>query len=224
MNHGHYDKSKLRLRRLLETGTYSSEQSEVIQESIEKGLEDIEIKVYLNDRLSPDQMRRCMYGFTYGLQAIDVEKYAKECYSIKEMDQIRYALMNESERNVVAYLLKGDFDESQMLEIRKGNDLPDMYIQMYAMPYYTAEQMKEIRLGFQHGLSLKHISCYCDARFSDCKMNMIRKGLEKGINTVQALEYAQPDISEDSLYHAITAAEKTVRKRSHKKRGIELSL
>ena len=80
------------------------------------------------------------------------------------------------------------------------------------------------RLGFQHGLSLKHISCYCDARFSDCKMNMIRKGLEKGINTVQALEYAQPDISEDSLYHAIKAAEKTVRKRSHKKRGIELSL
>lgn len=224
MNSGYYDKSELRLQRLLKSGRYSLEQSKVIQESIEKGLEDIEIMVYLNERLNPDQMRRCMYGFTYGLQAIDVEKYAKECYSSKEMDQIRYALMNESERNVVAYLLKGDFDESQMLEIRKGNDLPDMYIQLYAVPYYTAEQMKEIRLGFQHGLSLKHISCYCDARFSDHKMNMIRKGFEKGISAAQVLEYAQPDISEDSLYRAIKVAEKTVGKRSHKKRGMELSL
>lgn len=140
------------------------------------------------------------------------------------MDQIRYALMNESERKIVAYLLKGDLDKSQMLEIRKGIDLPEMYIQLYAVPYYTAEQMKEIRLGFQHGLSLKHISCYCDARFSNQKMNMIRKGFEKGISIVQAMEYAQPDISEDSLYKAIKVAEKTIRKKSHKKRELEPSL
>lgn len=219
----HYDKSKLRFQRLTEKGTYSSEQCEVILESIEKGLNDFEIDVYLNEKMNPDQMRCCMYGFTYGLSIDDVEKYAKECYSIEVMNQIRYALMNDCERNIVAYLIKGDFDESQMLEIRKGNDLPDAYLKLYAEPCYTAGQMKEIRLGFQHGLSLKHISCYCDARFSEQKMNMIRKGFEKGISVAQALEYAHPDISEDSLYHAIKIAKKTVKKKSHKKREMELS-
>lgn len=223
MSSVHYDKLRQRFQRLAETGTYSSEQCAVIMESIERGLDDLEIEVYLNEKMNPGQMRRCMYGLTYGLSLVDVEKYAKECYSIEVMDQIRYALMNESERKIVAYLLKGDLDESQMLEIRKGIDLPEMYIQLYAVPCYTAEQMKEIRLGFQHGLSLKHISCYCDARFSDQKMNMIRKGFEKGISVVQALEYAHPDISEDSLYHAIKAAKKAVRKKSHKEK-IEFSL
>lgn len=198
-----YDKFESRMMNLLHSGRFNDEQKRVIISSMELGLDDKEIRVFLRENFNPEQMKRCMYGFMNGLSIEDVEKYAKECYSIEEMDQIRYSLIKENERNTAAYLIKEDFNESQMLEIRKGSDLPEMYIELYAMSYYTAEQMKEIRLGFQHGLSLKHISCYCDSRFSVRKMNMIRMGFENGLSIEETLEFAYPDLPEESIYKAI---------------------
>lgn len=216
-----YDKFESRMMNLLHSGRFNDEQKRTIISSMELGLDDKEIRVFLRENFNPEQMKRCIYGFMNGLSIEDVEKYAKECYSIEEMDQIRYSLIKENERNTAAYLIKEDFNESQMLEIRKGSDLPEMYIELYAMPYYTAEQMKEIRLGFQHGLSLKHISCYCDSRFSERKMCMIRMGFENGVSIEETLDFAYPDLPEESIYKAIKKAKQAKRKKC---RNLELSI
>lgn len=203
-----YNKFRLRFERLIQEDDFNEKQMEVIWDSMENGLNDEEIRTFLNSSFNIDQMKSCVYGFLCGLSVEDVKKYAKSDYNFDEMEQIRFSLMKPKEREYSDYLLDQGFNFEQMIEIRKGSDLPQIYVEIYAMPYYSADQMKEIRLGFQHGLGLKHVALYCDSRFTKEKMSLIRSGFEAGVPVSKAIEYAQPDIPVDSIYLAVKKAKR----------------
>lgn len=207
------DRLEYRFRQLADADFFSEDQKKVIYRSMEDGLNDNEIRVLLNNLLSAEQMKICEYGFLCGLTVDDVKKYAMQSYSVDEMNHIRFSLMNPNERRLVDYLIDKGFDQDQMIEIRLGSDLPLYCIDLYAQPCYSSEQMRQLRLGAHHGLSYKQLCYYCDARFTPEQMRIIRGGFESGISCEKALEYAQPDVPEESMYKAVQREKRNMRAR-----------
>ena len=82
-----------------------------------------------------------------------------------------------------------EFNNEQIKEIKEGfeNGLSYEQIGMYAKPEFCCEQMATIRIGLEEGLD---VSIYAKPEFDWTQMEEIRLGLGKGLN---ASIYAIPE-------------------------------
>lgn len=194
-----YNKFKLRFIRLTNIKEFNEKQKEVINEAMEVGLNDLEIRSFLNPKLSCQQMRCCLYGILNGLSLEQVSVYNDPKYTIDEMQQIRYSFLNKEEQSLTPFLIDKGFNQKQMLEIRKGTVLIPKYVELYAKPCFSDLQMKEIRLGFEQDLKIDDICVYMDARFSAEQMRELRKAIGYGVSIDRLIDIAQPNIPVSSM-------------------------
>lgn len=84
-----------------------------------------------------------------------------------------------------------------MREIRCGfnEGLSIEQVSVYAKPEFTCVQMSEIESGFKKGLSIEQISMYAKPEFYDYQMNQICRGFKNGLSMEQVSVYAKPEFN-----------------------------
>lgn len=96
---------------------------------------------------------------------------------------------------------KPEFNEYQMREIRCGfnEGLSIEQVSVYAKPEFTCVQMSEIESGFKKGLSIEQISMYAKPEFYDYQMNQICRGFKNGLSMEQVSVYAKPEFNSNQM-------------------------
>jgi len=96
----------------------------------------------------------------------------------------------------VHYFNEEQFDADQMEQIRLGfeNELTKEQVLVYAKPEFNADQMEQIRLGFENELTMEQVLIYAKPKFDADQMEQIRLGFENGLTMKEVLVYAKPEI------------------------------
>ena len=182
---------------------FSYKQQETIEYALDIGLNDDELELIINRKLSSEQMLEGIYGFMCGLQVIDVEQYLKPDFSIEVIRQLRLSLMKSNERQLVPLMINSKFNLKQIIEIRKGSFLPIEYVKLYACPYFSANQMAQIRMGFENKINYKIMSYLCNCRLSVNQLKYLRSMAELGMDESIIHEIAKPEIPEESMFQIL---------------------
>lgn len=76
-----------------------------------------------------------------------------------------------------------EFNENQIREIRQGfeNGLSTEQIQFYADSKFDCEYMHQIRLGFENDLTMEQVQVYAKPEFSKMQMEQLRWGVQNGL-------------------------------------------
>ncbi len=84
----------------------------------------------------------------------------------------------------------GKFNGAQLREIRHGFDygLTMDQVKVYADPKFNKYQMEEIRLSFENGLTTEQVKLYANPRFDDFQMNRIYWDLKNGMSIEEVKE------------------------------------
>jgi hypothetical protein len=140
-------------------------------EQIIKGIRQrVPVEKYVNKGYSASQMKEIRLGMVKG---ISYELYSAPYISPRAMHEWRKALeKGVSDKTIIEYLcIDGkNYTANQIKEIRLGlQDKQD--VKLYANPDFTSEQMKEIRLGQKANVDA---SLYADTSFSSVQMRKIR--------------------------------------------------
>lgn len=197
------EKRTVRLQNVIYDKNLNERQKEVIEYGLDCGLTDDELLVLANSELTYEQMKYGLYGFMCNLSIEDVESYLKPEYSIDIINQLRFACMKPNEHKLLNLMIADTFNESQLLEIRKGSVLPRKYVEMYAVSCFNAEQMKQIRLGFENSMEYEKVCFLCDARLNVNQMKYLRALIENGLDIETLQDVAQPDIPEEDMYQLL---------------------
>ena len=112
-------------------------------------------------------MMEIRWGFEHGLNEEDILLYADPKFDDHKMNEIRLGLE----------------------EFHKGM-LTIEQVHIFAVPDFTATQMKEIRRGFANGLQTEDVLLYADSKLSDEEMKSIRKLLEDGMQHIDLYKNA----------------------------------
>lgn len=128
----------------------TNEQWMVILQLISAGIPKEKIDAFAVSRFNTEQLKIIAYGLTEGLSIEEVTIYAKQEYSCFQMLEICLAVQAHFAPQKLAYLLN---------------------------PELTDEQMREIRLGFLHGLSINEVSTYAHKTLDYKTMEQRRKNL-----------------------------------------------
>ena len=100
-------------------------------------------------------------------------------------------LTEEQEKFIQECEESGKFDEAQMYEIFEGffvNRLPMEQVKIYADTKFDSKQMKEIREGFENGLTIDQVKLYANPNFDDFQMYHIRDSFEDGLTIEEVKE------------------------------------
>lgn len=83
---------------------------------------------------------------------------------------------------------------NQLEQIRLGfeHGLTMEQIEVYANPEFKWPQMREVREGFESGLALEQVGYYAKPEFTSLQMQEIRKGFAEGLSMEQVKAYADP--------------------------------
>ncbi|MBP3921404.1 MAG: hypothetical protein J6D27_00360 [Ruminiclostridium sp.] len=140
-------------------------------EQIIKGIRQrVPVEEYVNKGYSAAQMKEIRLGMVKG---VSYELYAAPYISPRAMHEWRKALeKGVSDKTIIEYLcIDGkNYTANQIKEIRLGlQDKQD--VKLYANPDFTSEQMKEIRLGQKAGVNAE---LYADLSFSSAQMKKLR--------------------------------------------------
>lgn len=136
-------------------------------EIIFNGLKDnVNVALYAKTEFNHNQMREIYEGLKNGL---DVTVYAKAEFDWYTMQQIRLAMETNHHEELFKF-------------INTNN--------------YTADQLREIRLGLEVDLSVDE---YSNVEYSSELMRVLREGLEKGIRPDVYLEYYHKGFTTDQL-------------------------
>lgn len=140
-------------------------------EQIIKGIRQrVPVEEYVNKGYSAAQMKEIRLGMVKG---VSYELYAAPYISPRAMHEWRKALeKGVSDKTIIEYLcIDGkNYTANQIKEIRLG--LQDKQnVKLYANPDFTSEQMREIRLGQKAGVDAE---LYANLSFSSAQMKRIR--------------------------------------------------
>lgn len=151
--------------------------------------------VFRFDRFLPSQIVELRLARKAGLNDAQMEVLANHALEPKQMAQVRwgFAESNLSPEQVRLYA-RPEFDEQQMLEIRRGMEkgLTATQVCLYADPRYNDRQMCQIRLALIQGLNEMQLSYLLDNTITAHTMQAIRTGFAKGL-TAEDLGLAEKE-------------------------------
>ena len=81
------------------------------------------------------------------------------------------------------------------------------YLKSFRAAGFNEQQIKEIRLGIEHGLSTTRIRLYANAEYDSHQMEQIRLAIENGLTDEQIATFANPEFSDDEMEHIRTRLE-----------------
>ncbi len=217
------EKKITQLNKALYGKNLNVKQCEVIKYAIDCGLDEREVQVLTDEKLSCDQMLQGLYGFMCGLSIKDVESYMHAENSVDAMKHMRFTFLKPEERKIKSIIQSEVFNAKQLLELRKGSNLPLKHIELYSSPCFTAEQMEQIRIGFEQGISYDLMCYLADPRFTVNQMRFLRLLAELGVSHNVMIEVAHPDIPEESMYNLIRKV-KRQRKKDEKEKNLMYNL
>ncbi len=145
------------------------------------------------DRFTPSQIVELRLARKDGLTDAQMEVLANHALEPKQMAQVRWGFSeNHLKPEQVRLYARPEFDEQQMLEIRRGLDkgLTATQIYLYADPRYNNRQMCQIRLALIQGLDEPQLSYLLDNTVTAHNMQTIRTGFARG-QTAEDLELAE---------------------------------
>lgn len=82
--------------------------------------------------------------------------------------------------SVVCYRINySKFTNEQLVMIKNGvkANLPKKWVNLYAKPHYSMEQMREMLDGFMIGLNFNQVKSYANPEFSNLQMREMRMNL-----------------------------------------------
>lgn len=214
------EKRTVRLMNILYEKDLPDRHVEKIEHAIDCGLSDDELFMLADEDLTYEQLLQGFYGFMCGLTEEEVASYLKPEINIDVMKQLRISYLKPDERKVLPFILADDFNVEQILEIRKGCKLPLKYIQLYASSYFSAKQMEQLRIGFEHGVKYQTMCFISDSRFSIEQMRYLREIAELGADKSFMELLAQPDIPEDSMYSYLKKIKQVKRNEERQKHAV----
>lgn len=90
---------------------------------------------------------------------------------------------------------KSLFNEEQLIEIALGFEfgLSQEKMDILAKPEFSRQQMVEISRGFKQGLTVKEVGVYAKADFTSEQMEQLRLGLVQGLSIDEVMGYAQAE-------------------------------
>lgn len=178
---------------------FSWEELQQVQYGLNDHMPVEQIAIYANQEFNWMQMKQVRLGLRNNLSAEEVSIYANPLFNDSQMNMIRTQLEEGLPVKQVKLFAKPEFCCEQITEIIKCivNDFTEEQINICINQEhpFDADQMAEIRLGFEHKLSLDQIRIYSDKRFDDNQMYEIRVGLENKLTKEQILIYAVPQFN-----------------------------
>lgn len=147
---------------------------------------------FANMNFNSWQLRVIFNGLT---DNVDVSQYAKTEFNDNQMLEIYRGLKNGIDVTVYA---KPEFDSYYMQQIRlamETNHHEELFKFINA-GNYTAEQLREIRLGLEVDLD---VNKYANIEYSSELMKILREGIEKGLHPDVYLEYYYKGFTTDQL-------------------------
>lgn len=192
-------KRTVRLIHIMSDRQLSEDQKEIIERGIDAGMNDDELSLLANKELSCDQIMQGYYGIMCGLSVEEVATYLKPEKSLDVMQQIRFIYFKQRGTKILPLVLNDNLTSQQIIEIRKGAELPLRYVKLYANPCFSEKQMEQIRMGFEKHIPYSIMQFICDPRLSVEQMRCLREITSFGISPEEMRELAQPDIPEESM-------------------------
>ena len=155
----------------------SAGQMAEIRQGMEKGLTPEQIQFLLtniNDGsynspfYSPEQMKQIRLGFEHGLTTEQVSIFADYRFSGEEMARLRILFEGGASSHSVELAINPYKDIDKMLEEKLGKAFAEL----------SGAQIKQIHLGFDHGLGEETMLQYANPLLSAQIMQIIREAIE----------------------------------------------
>ncbi|BCN29511.1 hypothetical protein [Anaeromicropila herbilytica] len=179
------NEQEVNLEKESETSTVDSsiENKEVSRDESKEFETDVREKE--SKRHTKAQLAEIIAGMRHG---VDITQYDDPRLKANQMREIRYALeKGNSLKDFISPTVSAEYIKEVRLAMEDDTDLSLLQLNEKKDNIFSAEQVKEIRMGLKNGLLLDQVKVYAKNHLDAATMKELRLGLQDGFDKMKDL-------------------------------------